>query len=152
MSRHGRPRTSGQHIQGWVGLEDIATIANWLIEDGQRVNSMSQLVGIVFETLASTIVANGGRAIIGEEVDAVLDSIGRSQPPRSLAIHAPTQHGSTNIRQQDIEIATKLFEHGTRKEVGQLKDVALVDGEGTSEADAGEFSKDVLRTQRRNPQ
>ena len=145
MPRQGRPRTSGQHVQGWVGLEDIATVANWLIEDGQRVNSISQLVGLAFEALASTIVANGGHAIVNDEVDAVLDNIGRGTSLRSLTMRTGTQ--GNNVKQKDIEAATKIFEYGVKKETRQLSDNTLADGEGVSEADEGEFSASELRSQ-----
>ena len=140
-----RSRTSGQHVQGWVDTSAMATVVQWLGERGQGPQSVSQLVGVVFEALAQIIVDNGGQIVTGQQAEEVLDTIGQR---RSFgAMRTSTKNVPVVVSQQAVRMATTLFE-----KAAQGSNSNLPDGEGISEADEGDFSAEALRIQRSIPQ
>lgn len=88
------------HLQGWTKQQDVATVTNWLLEQGNAINNRSQLVSMAFEMFAEIIVENGGKPILHQdEIDVVFDQIGKA---RKGAMHLGIGMPAANSREMQV--------------------------------------------------
>ena len=149
-----RSRTSGQHVQGWVDTSAMATVQQWLVEQGSGAQSVSQLVGLVFDALAEIIIENGGQHVRAEHAEEVIENIGqRRKIGHGFGIRREARQ-EVAVSPQAIRMATTMYEQQIVTSNQQSREVSTIDhtdlenGESVSDADEGEFSSEVLRAQR----
>lgn len=109
------PRMQGMHVQGWTEYAHLATVARWLMTSGTDVQSMSQLVGLVFAKLADAIVDSGGTPVLEiGEIEEVINAIGRRRVPtigtkgRMLRIEESTQGIVGITSRQEVPMVSEI--------------------------------------------
>ena len=112
------------HLQGRAEITDVATVANWLIANGEEVSSMSQLVQLTFETLAASIVASGGEGIHAEQAQAALSGIGmkRTRHAKSVPLARDVARNVPSVPSETLRSALGHLMRGTGRAKYEEKD------------------------------
>ena len=103
------------HLQGRAEITDVATVANWLIANGEEISSMSQLVQLTFETLAASIVASGGEGIHEEQAQATLSSIGMKRTRHAKSVPLARDVGTQSVPSETLRSALSHLMRGTSR-------------------------------------
>lgn len=126
-------------IQGRPTSSSVATVAQWFLNNGTPLASLSELVGKTFELLAQTIVESGGEPVFDERVGEVLSRIGRKTPVSATQLrlaHADLQQ-QVSFAASEVERARALFDAREAHTSGDPK--------VESHSDPGEYDPEALR-------
>lgn len=138
-----RSKPRGQHVQGWADTSAMGTIVEWLAANGQQPQSVSHLVGLVFDTLADVIVQNGGTALSGIDALQAIERIwNKPITPRLQTGNVQSTQSTQAVSKEAVMLATRMYEQTCMQALHGESIVA-------SESDDGEYSSAALRAQER---